>query len=130
MVSLQQFLELFDHSIFNSEKAPLASKRIGNIIEFLSFYVTCYMKRGVFERHKLIWTQMLTMKIEQMAEKLNPSYVDCLLKGGGALDAKQERPKPHAWVPEAVWMNCLALSRTVQMLRDLPESIARETTKD
>ena len=25
-------------------------------------------------------------------------------------------------------MNCLATARTVQMLRDLPESIARETT--
>ena len=45
-VSLQQFLELFDHAIVNSAKAPLASKRILNIIELLSFHATCYMQRG------------------------------------------------------------------------------------
>ena len=71
---------------------------------------------------------MLAMKIESVADRLSASYIGCLLKGGGALDPKTEKPKPHGWLPEAVWMNCLATSRTVQMLRDLPESIARETT--
>lgn len=65
MVSLQQFLQLFDYSIENSDKAPLASKRIVNIIEYVTFHVTNYMWRGVFERHKKIWTLMLAMKIEQ-----------------------------------------------------------------
>ena len=130
MVSLQQFLELFDFSIDNSEKAPLASKRIVNIIAYLTFYVTCYMQRGLFERHKLIWVLMLAMKIESVADRLSANYIGNLLKGGGALDAKAEKPKPHDWLPEAMWMNCIALSRTVQMLRDLPESIARENTKD
>ena len=130
MVSLQQFLVLFDFSIANSDKAPLASKRIVNIIEYLTFYVTCYMQRGLFERHKLIWVLMLAMKIEQVADRLSANYVACLLKGGGALDPKAEKPKPHEWIPEAVWMNCLAVSRCVQMLRDLPDSIARENTKD
>jgi len=124
MVSLQQFLELFDYSIANSEKAPLASKRIGNVIEYCTFYITCYMQRGLFERHKLIWVLMLAMKIEQIADKLSPTYVKCLLTGGGALDPKAERPKPHDWIPDNVWMNCLQLSRTVQMLHDLPESMS------
>ena len=155
MVSLQQFLELFDFSIENSDKAPLASKRIVNIIDYLTFYVTCYMQRGLFEKHKLIWVLMLAMKIESVADRLSAAYIGCLLKGGGALDPKTEKAKPHGWLPEAVrttaliapraltlglqpstpnpnpnqvWMNCLATARTVQMLRDLPESIARETT--
>ena len=50
--SLQQFLELFDQSTERADPAPLASKRIGNIIDYLTFYVTCYMQRGLFERHK------------------------------------------------------------------------------
>ena len=130
MVSLQQFLELFDFSIDNSDKAPLASKRIVNIIEYLTFYVTCYMQRGLFEAHKLIWVLMLAMKIESVADRLSASYIGCLLKGGGALDAKAEKAKPHDWLPEGVWMNCIAVSRTVQMLRDMPDSIARENTKE
>jgi dynein heavy chain len=107
MVSLQQFLELFDFSIDNSDKAPLASKRIGIIIEYLTFYVTCYMQRGLFEAHKLIWVLMLAMKIESVADRLSAAYIGCLLKGGGALDPKTEKAKPHGWLPDAVRMNCL-----------------------
>ena len=107
MVSLQQFLVLFDFSIDNSEKAPLASKRIVNIIEYLTFYVTCYMQRGLYERHKLIWVLMLAMKIESVADRLSAAYIGCLLKGGGALDPKTEKAKPHGWLPEAVWTTAL-----------------------
>jgi len=125
MVSLQQFLELFDYSILNSDKAPLAQKRIGNIIEYVTYYVTLYMWRGLFEAHKKIWTLMLAMKIESVADRLSASYVSCLLKGGGALDIKSERPKPHEWIPDVVWLNVINLSRTVQMLRDLPDALDR-----
>eukprot|EP00327_Prymnesium_parvum_P015479 CAMPEP_0113272674 /NCGR_PEP_ID=MMETSP0008_2-20120614/23450_1 /TAXON_ID=97485 /ORGANISM="Prymnesium parvum" /LENGTH=4484 /DNA_ID=CAMNT_0000122153 /DNA_START=48 /DNA_END=13502 /DNA_ORIENTATION=+ /assembly_acc=CAM_ASM_000153 len=125
MVSLQQFLQLFDYSIENSDKAPLASKRIINIIEYVTFHVTLYMWRGLFERHKKIWTLMLAMKIEQVADRLSASYVSCLLKGGGALETKSERPKPHDWIPDPVWLNAIQLSRTVQMLRDLPDALDR-----
>lgn len=130
MVSLQQFLELFDFAIDNSEKAPVAAKRIVNIIEYLSFYVTCYMQRGLFTRHKSVWVLMLAMKIEAIGGRLSQAYVGNLLKGGGALDPKTERAKPHEWISDSVWMNILAVSRTVQMLRDMPESISNTRSAD
>jgi len=124
-VSLQQFLALFDSSIAQSAPAPVASKRIGNIISFLNFYVTCYIQRGLFVRHKTIWTLMLTMRIQTMAGKLNDKQQKMLLTGGGALDLNSERPKPFAWIPDNVWLNMLQLSRSVGVFRDLPDSIAR-----
>jgi len=48
-----------------------------------------------------------------------------LLKGGGALDAKSEKPAPGKWIPENVWLNVIALSRCVGMLRDLPDNFDR-----
>ena len=39
-VSLQQFLALFDQSIERAATAPLASKRIANIVEYATFHVT------------------------------------------------------------------------------------------
>ena len=102
-VSLQQFLELFDHAIANSDKAPLASKRILNIIELLSFHVTCYMQRGLFERHKQLWALMLTIKTQVVAGQLEDAAVQTLLKGGGALDATSEKPRPAEWLPLGVW---------------------------
>merc|ERR1719181_612262 len=69
-VSLQQFLALFDYSIANSQPAPIAAKRIVNIIEYLNFHTTCYMTRGLFEKHKTIWTLMLAMRIMSNSGKL------------------------------------------------------------
>jgi len=125
MVSLQQFLELHDFSVNHSEKAPIAAKRIINIMDYMTNYVTRYMHRGLFERHKKIWTLMLAMKIQQIAGTLSATYVGNLLKAGGALDAKSEKPVPAKWMPESVWLNCIALSRTVGMLRDLPDNLER-----
>merc|ERR1719478_1314850 len=125
MVSLQQFLELHDFAVDNSDKAPIAAKRIVNIIDYMTNYITRYMHRGLFERHKKIWTLMLAMKIQQIAGTLSANYVGNLLKGGGALDAKSEKPVPEKWIPENVWLNVIALSRCVPMLRDLPDNFER-----
>ena len=112
-VSLQQFLELFDQSIERAAPAPLASKRIVNIVEFETFHVTCYIQRGLFERHKVIWCLMLTMKMQQVSGELTPTAVQALLTAGGALDLKSEPAKPAEWMPDPVWLNCLAISRAV-----------------
>ena len=52
MVSLQQFLELHDFSVNHSEKAPIAAKRIINIMDYMTNYVTRYMHRGHHRRHR------------------------------------------------------------------------------
>ncbi len=125
-VSLQQFLELFDYAIAHSDRAPLASKRMANIIELLTYHVTCYMQRGLFERHKTMWTLMLAIKMQTVAGMLPDASVQVLLKGGGALDLRNEKAKPFAWLPDGVWLNALQLSRSVPGFRDLPDSLHRQ----
>ena len=125
MVLLQQVLELHDFSVNHSEKAPIAAKRIINFMDYMTNYVRRYMHRGLFERPKKIWTLMLAMTIQQIAGTLSATYAGNLLKAGGALDAKSEKPVPAKWMPESVWLNCIALSRTVGMLRDLPDNLER-----
>jgi len=124
-VSLQQFLDLFNQSIASSDRAPLASKRILNIIDYLNFHVTCYMQRGLFEKHKTIWTLMLAMRIQTIAGALDNGSVQVLLKGGAALDISNERAKPLPWLPDNVWLNVIQLSRSVPIFRDLPDQINR-----
>jgi len=127
-VSLQQFLGLFDYSIANSAPAPLASKRIVNIIEYVNFHVTCYMQRGLLEAHKTIWTLMLAMRIQTISGRLSAAQQKVLLTGGGALDANTEKPKPFAWLPDNAWLNIIQLSRSVGVFRDLPDAITRNDT--
>lgn len=124
-VSLQQFLALFDYSILTSDRAPLASKRIGNVIEFLNYHLTSYIQRGLFERHKQIWTLMLAMRIQSTAGMLSEKAQKLLLTGGGALDIQVERAKPYAWLPDNAWLNVLQLSRVVPIFKDLLESMTR-----
>ena len=116
LVSLQQFHALHDLAVIGSETTQA-------ILGSMTMRVTRYMQRQLFERHKKLWTLMLAMKIEQDAGKLSAAYVGNLLKGGGALDAKIEQAAPAAWLPEAAWLNVLALSRTVPSLKDLPEEL-------
>eukprot|EP00966_Prymnesium_polylepis_P206274 4779736-Prymnesium_polylepis.1 len=105
LVSLQQFHALHDLAVKSSETTQA-------ILGSMTMCVTRYMQRQLFERHKKLWTLMLAMKIEQDAGELSAAYVGNLLKGGGALDAKTEKAAPAAWLPEAAWLNVLALSRT------------------
>lgn len=55
---------------------------------------------------------------------LRPEELDVFLKMGSALDPAAVRRKPRDWLPDAVWLNIVALS-VLDAFRDLPESVAR-----
>eukprot|EP00971_Amphidinium_carterae_P111738 2212984-Amphidinium_carterae.1 len=109
--SLLQFLEQFDISVRNSEKAQPTSKRVEKIMKFLTYQVYRYMNRALFERDKMMFKLMVTMKIMVVANQLTGADVALFLKAGGALDPKSEKPNPLRWLPEKVWLNLLQMSR-------------------
>jgi len=108
---LLQFLEQFELSVKNSEKAQPASKRVDKIIKFLTYQVYRYMNRGLFERDKLMFKLIVTMKIMVIGNQITGADVSIFLKAGSSLDAKAERSKPFRWITEKVWLNLLQLSR-------------------
>ncbi|KAK9865923.1 hypothetical protein WJX84_001850 [Apatococcus fuscideae] len=122
--SLNQFNALYEQSIDNSEKAALPSKRIVNIIDFMTYEIYLYIQRGLFERHKVIFALMLTNKLLVSAGKVRAEDVDVFLKGGGALDINSVRKKPKDWIPDAVWLNLVALS-SMDAFRDVCDSVFR-----
>ena len=64
----------------------LASKRVGNIIEEMTYIVYRYINRGLYERDKLTFILIATLKILVTAGLLKGSDVTLLLRGGAALD--------------------------------------------
>jgi len=122
--SLAQFNQLYELSIDRSDKANMPSKRINNIIEYLTYEIYLYIQRGLFERHKIIFALMLTNKILASAGKVRASDVDIFLKGGGALDINSVRKKPKEWILDSVWLSIIALS-SMDSFRDLPDSVFR-----
>ena len=53
-----------------AEKAALASKRVNNIIESMTYLTYRYINRGLYEKDKLSFVLMVTLKILLVAKQL------------------------------------------------------------
>ncbi|KAJ8315371.1 LOW QUALITY PROTEIN: hypothetical protein KUTeg_007521 [Tegillarca granosa] len=84
--SLKQFLEIFDLSMAKSQKSPITTKRINNIIEYLTYAVFAYTARGLYEEHKFLYVTLMTLKIEMAAGRIRSDEFQTFIKGGAALD--------------------------------------------
>lgn len=102
----------------------MPSKRIHNIIEYMTYEIYLYVQRGLFERHKIIFALMLANKVLVSAGKVKSADLDIFLKGGAALDINSVRKKPKDWIPDSVWLSIIALS-SMDAFRDIPDSVFR-----
>eukprot|EP01038_Epipyxis_sp_PR26KG_P006437 gene6437-8857_t len=107
--SLDQFQLLFDKSMEVSEKAALASKRVNNIIDSMTYITYRYINRGLYERDKTSFKLILAFKILVTASKLDLRNINLFLRGGTALDITQVKPKPFAWMTNEAWCNILQI---------------------
>ena len=64
-----------------SEKSPITTKRIVNIIDFLTFEVYKYAARGLYEKDKFLYTILLALKIDLERGSVKHSEFQCLIKG-------------------------------------------------
>jgi len=122
--SLKQFIELFGKSIDEAEKSALASKRVENIVDHMTYVAYRYINRGLYERHKLLFVLVFTVKILVKANILDASEVQLFLQAGAAIDPTTAG-NPPKWMPTEPWMNIKALSNSVPFYKSLGESIAR-----
>ena len=122
--SLAQFMGLYEAAIDRAEHAAMPSKRIHNVIEYLTYSVYLYVQRGLFERHKLIFALMLANKVGISAGTLDPGALGVFLRGAGSLDATTARRKPKDWIPDSAWLNVLALT-TLPVFAGLAESVTK-----
>jgi len=126
--SLAQFTELFMKSMDVAEKAALASKRVQNIIDAMTYIVYRYVNKGLYERDKLLFVFIVAVKIMVTAGLLDQSEVQLFLRGGAALDIANVRKKP-TWMSNESWLNVIALSDGVAFYKSLPENIVRSESQ-
>jgi dynein heavy chain len=117
--SLDQFQQQFDKSMDLAEKASLASKRVNNIIDSMTYITYRYINRGLYERDKTSFKLIVAFKILLIANKLAASNISLFLRGGGALDINSVKHKPFAWLSNESWLNVLQLSMSNEKFKTI-----------
>ncbi|XP_068109284.1 dynein axonemal heavy chain 1 [Hyperolius riggenbachi] len=106
--SLEWFLSIFTASIANSERAETVEKRIKNINTYFTFSLYSNVCRSLFEKHKLMFSFLLCVRILMDQGLIHMDEWRFLLSGGTA-PTLAENPCPD-WLPERAWRDIQALS--------------------
>ncbi|MEW5313998.1 MAG: hypothetical protein WDW38_005527 [Sanguina aurantia] len=104
--SLDAYIDLFLISIRNSPKAEALSGRIKSLNEYHTYAVYKYTSRGLFERHKLLLSLQMCVRVLQIANQVNTEEWQFFLKGGAVLDRFGQTPNPSpSWISDEAWDN-------------------------
>uniref|UniRef100_A0A8C6ZHZ5 Dynein axonemal heavy chain 10 n=1 Tax=Nothoprocta perdicaria TaxID=30464 RepID=A0A8C6ZHZ5_NOTPE len=124
--SLVSFLEVFGLSLRKSMPSSILQKRLKNIMDTLTFNIYNYGCTGLFEKHKLLFSFNMTVKIEQADGRVPQEELDFFLKGNISLE-KSARKKPCAWLPDQGWEDLIHLS---ELFPEKFESLADDVEKN
>ena len=108
--SLGWFMNLFASAISNSEKSDDIEKRAQNINDYFTFSLFTNVCRSLFEKHKLLFSFLLIIRILMDDEKVDLDEWKFLLAGGAAPENPPLNPAPE-WLSSQSWLEITALSQ-------------------
>ncbi|KAJ4435378.1 hypothetical protein ANN_17992 [Periplaneta americana] len=121
--SLSAYMGVFVYSLRKSLPDTILKKRLVNIINTLTKNVYDYGCTGMFEKHKLLYSFQITMKLEQSRGVVLQEELDFFIKGSVSL-VKSERQCPAKWITPNGWEDIIKLSTDFpQQFDHLPDDI-------
>ncbi|XP_072544049.1 dynein axonemal heavy chain 2 [Salminus brasiliensis] len=110
--SLDAYIDLFNLSIEKSQRSHKLEERIINLNDYHTYAVYRYTCRGLFERHKLLFSFHMCAKILEAAGKLNMDEYSFFLRGGLVLDKEGQMDNPcTSWLADSNWDNITELDK-------------------
>ncbi|XP_039277456.1 dynein heavy chain 10, axonemal [Nilaparvata lugens] len=107
--SLRSYLNVFRYSLRKALPDTILQKRLRNIANTLTKNVYDFGCTGVFERHKLLLSFQMTVKLEMNSEKLTNSELEFFIKGSITIE-KSAIPCPAPWISVQGWQDIMKLS--------------------
>ena len=109
--SLSSYIKVFENSLRRSLPDSRVANRLRNISEMLKRNVYNYGCTGIFERHKLLYSFQITLKLRLDEGFLTEEEFEFFTKGNVSLE-KSDFFKPFQWMPDDAW-ECVTLLATV-----------------
>ncbi|RKP19398.1 hypothetical protein ROZALSC1DRAFT_14025, partial [Rozella allomycis CSF55] len=100
--SLNWFMNLFINAIINSDKSDNLDERIKNLNDYFTFSLYSNVCRSLFEKHKLLFSFLLTVRILMNENKIDQNEWRFLLTGGSSVLKKVNNPAPQ-WLSNRSW---------------------------
>lgn len=121
--SLISYVKVFVYSLKRSLPDPVLTKRLKNIVPMLTKNVYDYGCTGIFERHKLLFSLQICVKIEQNLGNVRQEQLNFFIKGSMALE-KSVKSNPTRWLPQTGWEDVLKLTNDFpDKFEQLPEEL-------
>jgi dynein heavy chain len=105
--SLEWFVALFIQGIANCQPSDVLEERLTSLNDYFTYSLYENICRSLFEKHKLLFSFLLCIKILQGNGKVDASEWRFLVAGGAP---KKAIANPSTWMTENVWGSVVALS--------------------
>ena len=116
--SLSAFTFIFQKALDKAEPAESLSERCGCLLASVTFTTFAYVTRGLFERHRLIFSLQLACRMLVLAGQLAPELVEQLVRSP---KLPSENPC-GAWLPDPSWQSVCALAQ-LEQFSNLPADV-------
>ncbi|XP_047672459.1 dynein axonemal heavy chain 6 isoform X2 [Tachysurus fulvidraco] len=121
--SLKYFKQLFNSSIETSEKNSDLSMRMQILLDSTLLSAYTNVSRGLFERHKTIYSFMLCVEIMMQREEISPQEWSYFLRGTGGMVTETPEKPSVPWLSDYVWEMCCDLEKTLPCFRGIMKDI-------
>eukprot|EP01105_Mastigella_eilhardi_P001895 TRINITY_DN122_c1_g4_i2.p1 TRINITY_DN122_c1_g4~~TRINITY_DN122_c1_g4_i2.p1 ORF type:complete len:4382 (+),score=1298.66 TRINITY_DN122_c1_g4_i2:875-14020(+) len=110
--SLDMYTSLFRQSLAHSPASEELQERIRSLNDYHTTHIYRSTCRGLFEKHKILFSLQLCVKIMESEKRINKEEYQFFLRGGQVLSKENQMSNPCAeWLPDAVWDHVSVLDR-------------------
>jgi dynein heavy chain len=109
--SLEYFKKLFNYCIDSAEKSEDLDKRLSILMAFITDFMYKNVCRGLFERHKLIFSFLITTTIMRNYKTISFAEWNFLLRGGSNLSAG--KTPDASFISQVQWEMVAALQENL-----------------
>lgn len=126
--SLNWFINIYQESFDKSDNDKSQTKRIENIIQFLTSSIHSNVTRALFEKDKILFTLLLTFRIMEIQKSIIPAELNYLIHND-SIQKQLEKdllntPNPNtALFTYQAWLNISYLATLSKLFQSIKQSL-------